>query len=56
MVPKTLATAIKKWPTADLAELLLSSKSNSTSEPPTTPKAVASKPKLPSGKVPRKAA
>ena len=23
MVPKTLATAIKKWPTADLAELLL---------------------------------
>jgi hypothetical protein len=23
MVPKTLATAIKKWPTADLAELFL---------------------------------
>lgn len=23
MVPKTLAAAIKKWPTADLAELLL---------------------------------
>jgi hypothetical protein len=23
MVPKTLATAIKRWPTADLAELLL---------------------------------
>jgi hypothetical protein len=23
MVPKTLAQAIKKWPTADLAELLL---------------------------------
>ena len=23
MVPKTLATAIKRWPTADLAELFL---------------------------------
>jgi N-acetyl-anhydromuramyl-L-alanine amidase AmpD len=49
MVPKTLATAIKKWPTADLAESSSWSKSNSTNEPPTTPKAVASKPKLPSG-------
>jgi hypothetical protein len=27
MVPKTLAAAIRKWPTADLAELLLLVKS-----------------------------